>query len=81
MHLHWVSVGNNVINVGVIVWVIHELMIFVCILALEVWETSQRAQFSYLVTVKEFSGLKIVIYVMMMMMMNFYTHINLYIVC
>ena len=41
MHLHWVSVGNNVINVGVIVWVIHELMIFVCILALEVCNISE----------------------------------------
>ena len=72
MHLHWVSVGNNVINVGVIVWMIHELMFFVCILALEVWATSQRAQFSYLVTVKEFSGLMII---------NVDTHINLYILC
>ena len=80
MHLHWVSVGNNVINVGVIVWMIHELMFFVCILALEVWATSQRAQFSYLETVKEFSGLMIVIYVVLMII-NVDTHINLHILC
>lgn len=47
----------RLLYVGVIVWESQELLIFVCILDLEVWKSTWRLQSSYLVTMKELNGL------------------------
>ena len=68
----WMSAGNagqpSCNNVGVIID-------FFCILDLESGETSQRAQSSYLGTIKRLNGLS------MMIMMMMILRVNLYLLC
>ena len=68
--------------------------IFVCILDLDIWEPSQRAQGSYLGTIKELNEIILnylmicLMIILMMVIINIMmtwiyiaTHINLYILC